>query len=512
MPPSSTDQPTIRQLFEHAEILTLRNALIIAPVLYILFRLIYALFLSPCRKIPGPFLARITGLWEAKKVVEGDSHKAIIKLHEQYGPVVRIAPNRYDFDTLEATKIIYRIGNAFPKSKYYVPFGSPHGPNVLNALENELHATMKRQLASLYSMSTLLSYEATVDSQTAIMRQKLDSFAATGELVNLPAFFQYYAFDVVGMITLGSSMGMMEANADTSGICAALDTAFDYASVAGLFPALHPWLMSLMGVLRVPSPTLGLDNFVEEKMELHMDEAAQADGSKKSATFLSKMVALKNQGKATKHDIRVCMTTNISAGSDTTAISLSAIVYYLWTNPRVLERLRQELDAQSKAGRLSDMPTYHEAQEIPYLLAVIKEALRLHSAVGTQLTRVVPKGGCVIEGHYFPEGAEVGVNGWALHYNKEMFGKDVHEFRPERWLEGDKTNIGLPESFAFGQGSRSCLGKNISILEMSKVIPQVVQNFDIDISPNAQAWSGNCRWFVKPEYKARLRHRTKSGK
>lgn len=118
------------------------------------------------------------------------------------GPVVRIAPNRYDFDTLEATKIIYRIGNAFPKSKYYVPFGSPHGPNVLNALENELHATMKRQLASLYSMSTLLSYEATVDSQTAIMRQKLDSFAATGELVNLPAFFQYYAFDVVGMITV----------------------------------------------------------------------------------------------------------------------------------------------------------------------------------------------------------------------------------------------------------------------------------------------------------------------
>ncbi|EUC43354.1 hypothetical protein COCMIDRAFT_101081 [Bipolaris oryzae ATCC 44560] len=507
MLPATADEPTIRQLLERAQILTLRNAFIIGPILYTAFCLIYALFLSRQRKIPGPFLARITGLWEMKKVMDGDIHKTMIKLHEKYGPIVRVAPNRYDFNTLEATKTIYRIGNAFPKSKYYVPFGPQHESNLFNELENDTHRAMKRQLASLYSMSTLLSYEATVDNQTAIMRQKLENFAATGELVNIPKFLQYYAFDVIGMITLGSSMGMMEANADVNGICATLDAAFRYTSVMGLFPTFHPWLVSLMGALGARSPTSQLDNFVMEKMALHLHEAAQADGSKKSATFLSKMLALRDQGKGTDRDVRVCIGMNIAAGSDTTAISLSSIVYYLYTNPNVLERLRQELDAQSKAGRLSNMASYQEAQEIPYLLAVIKEALRLHSAVGTQLTRVVPKGGCVIEGHHFPEGAEVGVNGWALHYNKEVFGEDVYAFRPERWLEGDKTNTALPESFAFGQGSRSCIGKNISILEMSKAIPQVVQNFDIDICPSAQAWSTNCHWFVKPEYKARLRRR-----
>jgi cytochrome P450 len=199
-------------------------------------------------------------------------------------------------------------------------------------------------------------------------------------------------------------MGMMEANADVNGICASLHAAFRYTSVAGLFPDLHPWMMSLLGVLRVPSPTSRIDDFVSEKMALHMNEAAQTDGSKRSATFLSKMLALRNQGKATDRDVRVCIDMNIAAGSDTTAISLSSIVYYLYTNPRVLESLRSELDSKSKAGKLSDMATYQEAQDIPYLLAVIKEALRLHSAVGTQLTRVVPKGGCVIEGHHFPEG------------------------------------------------------------------------------------------------------------
>ncbi|EUC29979.1 hypothetical protein COCCADRAFT_29025 [Bipolaris zeicola 26-R-13] len=510
MLPTTTGEPTIRQLFEHAQIRTLRNAFIIAPILYAAFYLIHTLFIPRQRKIPGPFLARITGLWELKKVVDGDLHKTMVKLHEQYGPIVRVALNRYDFNTLEATRTIYRIGNAFPKSKYYVPFGSQHGPNLLNELENGPHGAMKRQLASLYSMWTLLSYEATVDNQTAIMRQKLENFAATGELVDIPQFFQYYAFDVIGMITLGSSMGMMEANTDVNGICAALDAAFHYTSMTGLFPSLHPWLISLTRVLCLPIPTSRVDDFVTEKMALHLDEAAQVDGSKKGATFLSKMLALRNQGKVTDRDVHVCISMNIAAGSDTTAISLSSIVYYLYTNPKVLESLRYELDAQSKAGRLSDMTTYQEAQEIPYLLAVIKEALRLHSAVGTQLTRVVPKGGCVIEGHHFPEGAEVGVNSWALHYNKEMFGEDVYAFRPERWLEGDKTNIGLPESFAFGQGSRSCIGKNISILEMSKAIPQVVQNFDIDISTTStQAWSTKCRWFVKPDYKALLRRRAK---
>lgn len=109
------------------------------------------------------------------------------------GPIVRVAPNRYDFNTLEAAKTIYRIANQFPKSKYYVPFGSPHGDNLLNTLDNAPHSAMKRQVASLYSMCTLLSYETAVDRQTYIMRKKLDEFASTGELVDIPRFLQYYA-------------------------------------------------------------------------------------------------------------------------------------------------------------------------------------------------------------------------------------------------------------------------------------------------------------------------------
>ncbi|KAM6505407.1 pisatin demethylase [Fusarium solani] len=141
---------------------------------------------------------------------------------------------------------------------------------------------------------------------------------------------------------------------------------------------------------------------------------------------------------------------------------------------------------------------------MPYLQAVIKEALRLHPGVGTQLTRVVPKGGVVIEGQFFPEGVEVGVNAWALYHNQDVFGKDASEFRPERWLEPDNEDLRIAGSFAFGAGPRSCLGKNISILEMSKAIPQIVSNFNLYLEPHDKEWVNKCWWFVKPEYKAQV--------
>ena len=75
---------------------------------------------------------------------------------------------------------------------------------------------------------------------------------------------------------------------------------------------------------------------------------------------------------------------------------------------------------------------------MPYLQAVIKEAMRLHPATGLPLWRVVPDGGAEISGQYFPAGAVIGLNTWVAHYNEDVFGADAKQFRPERWLEAEK--------------------------------------------------------------------------
>lgn len=51
------------------------------------------------------------------------------------------------------------------------------------------------------------------------------------------------------------------------------------------------------------------------------------------------------------------------------------------------------------------------------------------------LERIVPQGGLTLHGHYLPAGTIVGINAWVVHYDEDVFGDDVHEFRPERWEE-----------------------------------------------------------------------------
>jgi cytochrome P450 len=96
--------------------------------------------------------------------------------------------------------------------------------------------------------------------------------------------------------------------------------------------------------------------------------------------------------------------TVVGAGSDTTGISLRAILYYVITNPEVYAKLMDEINQFAREGQISDPVTFSESLKMPYFCACVKEALRMHSAVGYVLPRHVPKGGKTIAGRFFPEG------------------------------------------------------------------------------------------------------------
>lgn len=201
----------------------------------------------------------------------------------------------------------------------------------------------------------------------------------------------------------------------------------------------------------------------------------------------------------TAQDVLMGSLTNILAGSDTIAISLSAILHYLCTHPEKMRKLRDEIDGMAKRGQVSDPVTLKETQAMPYMQAVIKESLRLHPATGLTLARKVPKGGATISGEFFPEGATVGINTWVAHYNRDIFGPDARFFRPERWIESDEKTLSVMEqyNFPFGLGSRGCMGKNISLLEIGKVIPQLIRRFDFELEEPQKELHCLNYWFVR---------------
>ncbi len=175
------------------------------------------------------------------------------------------------------------------------------------------------------------------------------------------------------------------------------------------------------------------------------------------------------------------------AGSETTAISLAAVFYYLLRNPRCYEKLMNELNDAVKEGRIENRPSgtvsWTESQNLPYLDACIKEAFRMHPAAGLPLERITPPQGIEIDGHFIPGGTIVGCNAWVIHKREEVFGSQVDSYIPERWLDAGKEQLKEMNGtlFQFGAGARTCIGKNISLLEMYKLVPSFLRRFEVSL-------------------------------
>jgi cytochrome P450 len=185
----------------------------------------------------------------------------------------------------------------------------------------------------------------------------------------------------------------------------ALEVGGFMGSVLGLFPWLNPILMYFVVKFAPKGKGPGfVDKYADQLIESRRNEKIINDDG--PSDFIGRFMAIQqeNPAKMKDKDIRNSAFANIAAGSDTTSITLSGILYHLLKNPRTMEKLRKELDDAAIKGTISDPITFQEAQALPYLQAVIKEGLRFHPAVGFTMPRVVPKGGRDIMGWKFPSG------------------------------------------------------------------------------------------------------------
>ena len=271
----------------------------------------------------------------------------------------------------------------------------------------------------------------------------------------------------------------------------------------------------------MPVAAFARARMAERLPELTTEKTAILPTSEKPATLkvqtpdlLSKFLAARTARPNFMTDtlVQTMAVSMAFAGSETTAISLSAVFYYLLRTPRALAALRKEIDTAARQGRFSDyetgLVTWAEAQTLPYLDACVKEAFRLHPAPGLPMERVVPPQGMeIVPGTFVKGGTVVGVSAWVLHRDENIFGPDVEEFRPERWfvdekkleklLQGMERGEAMKEKrreeeekriktmnghmLQFGMGSRTCIGKNISLLEIYKLVPSLLRRFEVSI-------------------------------
>lgn len=150
------------------------------------------------------------------------------------------------------------------------------------------------------------------------------------------------------------------------------------------------------------------------------------------------------------------------AGSETTSTLLCATLYYLMKNPQVYDELMSKLIDAATSGELSTPAKYAETVKIPLLIACIKEAARLNPPVAATMPRVSPSDGMELCDKYIPQGYYLGMNPIIVQRDQSIFGEDADLYRPSRWLEQDST-IMEKHMLHFGAGTRTCIGKNVSL-------------------------------------------------
>ena len=453
------------------------------------------------RRIPGPFLASITNLPRLLWVYQnkaGDRHTA---LHRKYGPLVRFGPNMVSVSAPSEIGTIYDIHGKFPKSDFYRVLSfyvkGKAIPGLFATQDRYIHHLLRKPIAGIYSMSNLISYEPMVDSTIRVFFEQLDQrYVQTSQVCDLDIWRQMFAFDVIGSITFSKHLGFLEQGRDIDGIMENSWRYFRVAAVVSQMPWLdyiwtkNPILQRLRKTKINPIVAFASARRKERAAEAEKGGDAfdrddeQKDRQGKNKDFLTRFLEVESNDPATPPwAVSAWSISNITAGSDTTAILLRTIFYNLLKHPQSLAKLRQELAVTPDLD--TELVTWKQSLTLSYLGACIKEAGRMHPPFGLPYERVTPPEGATICGQRIPGGTVVGMSAWVTHRDHDTFGADSDVWRPERWIEADEGKRRQMENalLTFGAGNRSCIGKHISYLEINKLVPSPVRQFDVRLPP-----------------------------
>ena len=152
--------------------------------------------------------------------------------------------------------------------------------------------------------------------------------------------------------------------------------------------------------------------------------------------------------------------TVMGAGTVTTAHILALATFYILDNPAILEKLQSEL-ATILDEKSNPSPRWQQLEQLPYLSAVITEALRIGYGVPTRLQRLFPDDVIQYRDYAIPTMTPISMTAMLIHDNPSLF-PDPRTFKPDRFLDDPYLKKYL---IPFSRGTRQCAGLNLAYAE-----------------------------------------------
>jgi cytochrome P450 len=370
-----------------------------------------------------------------------------------------------------------------------------------NSVKLDIHSRKRRVLNQSFSAEALKSAEPFVLSNTnrwceLLARETDNGQEGWSKLLNMADWVNYLVFDILGDLCFGKSFDMKEPESDLRFV-PHLMTEFlvfmhpiAYSPFAGLWAWLKPRGLDSLLAIAAPPALQNWESFVEKcladrtQVESEITKSGNPGAGRKDFFHYLFHAVDPETGKRgfPLQELYGEAESLIIAGSDTTAIIMSAMFFYLAHNPAIQAKLASEI--LGIFSSTEDIGTGPKLGSCRYLRAVIQEALRMTPPVSAEPSRQVMQGGTIADEHFFPEGVHVSVGLYCLSYSKDIF-SDPFRFKPERWIVGEggstERSVELAESgfCAFSHGTRGCPGRQLAWMEMSVVMASVIFSFEI---------------------------------
>ncbi|KAM3533911.1 hypothetical protein MY4038_002789 [Beauveria bassiana] len=446
-------------------------ALLLALLLLALSRL-----RKPISRIPGPWYSQWTGLVLKYHWVRGQKSTYVHALHGKYGRIVRIGPDEVSVCDIDAVKTIYSVKETFRKTPWYMEFVAGV-ENIFSTTDIGFHRQSRRLLAAPMADSAIQELAPRVGGHVDFAIQQMKAESQTRKVVDVWKWWLFMTTDIIVEFTFGESFHMLQRGEENE---------YSYflknSGMFGIYRSISPLISSLKSWLPLQSSKMAtkaivtMYNAAADGIAIHqkMVEENGADNVKK--TFFTILFdAAQQDGTAAVSPTRLIGDGQafIIAGSDTTANTLTYVVWVVSKNPFMRDALVAELQAL-----LPSDYTDADLRRCSLLNRIIKETLRMHTVVPEGLPRVVPPGGAELCDFHLDAGTVVSAQPYSMHRDPAVFERP-DEFDPSRWVEPTK-EMG-DALMSFGRGSRVCIGQHLAQTELRMGIARFFLTF-----PNAR--------------------------
>ena len=357
--------------------------------------IIYRIFFHPLAKVPGPKLfaaSRLPILYLYN--IQGTWVRDAISFHAKYGPIVRIGPDSLSVDGSVGYPEIWsqKLHGKSEYTKHIIHYDDYYRGSILTA-DTKAHRGLRRLFAPAFTEKAIRSQEPILQRITTFLTQQLSK--RQGETIDLAKWINYTTFDISGELNLGESFHGVEDDR----LHFWIEMIFESLRASSMlrFFREYTWLrifLPLLATKEIADKKENHENVVLERVHKRMEAGADA-----KQDFMTHFMAHVDDGKLNVAQVRVHANIFILAGSETSSMASSVLLYYLCKEPEAYRELTTEIRS---AFASEDEITVLATAKLAYLNMCLMEAMRLQAPAPDLQPRTSP--GDYVGGYWVPEG------------------------------------------------------------------------------------------------------------